>query len=384
MLGNPPWDKVLPARHDFYAREDPLIRAFKGAELDHRIRELHTAHPGLEEEFETFQRETKQVAQFLRTGGDFPHAEARSQAAHEDVSKYFLDRATRLAAAGGAVGFLVPSVVYNGDGCVGLRRFLLTETRIERFYGFENRRKLFPIDSRYKFVNLVFRKGVPPEPFDAAFMRHDPEELTAPGERPWLVRLTREEIEGFSPETFAFLEYRSPRDQAIVAKMYAGRPTLGAPASSEGSWGANFFTDFSHLQILNATRDKELWTDPAIGRPYSPETVLGDKTLGCGPEEIVAMRGRGFWPIWEGKHADHSRSWNPPNLSMVERCRSVVRINMARKPPEKESPRLRQTAGNTNERTWIGVLLPVCSAATNTFSGLSVSGCANLGGVWQS
>jgi hypothetical protein len=62
------------------------------------------------------------------------------------------------------VGLVVPSVLYNGDGCVALRRFLLRRTSIERFYGFENRLKLFPIDSRMKFANLVFRKGAPASP----------------------------------------------------------------------------------------------------------------------------------------------------------------------------------------------------------------------------
>jgi len=33
VLGNPPWDKVLPTKHEFYAAVDPLIRAFKGNEL---------------------------------------------------------------------------------------------------------------------------------------------------------------------------------------------------------------------------------------------------------------------------------------------------------------------------------------------------------------
>ena len=52
------------------------------------------------------------------------------------MSKYFVDRAARLVAEGGGVGMVVPSVLYNGDGAVGLREFLLERSTIERFYGF--------------------------------------------------------------------------------------------------------------------------------------------------------------------------------------------------------------------------------------------------------
>src|SRR2546422_8510921 len=35
VLGNPPWDKVIPSKHEFYADLDVLIRAFKGRSEEH-------------------------------------------------------------------------------------------------------------------------------------------------------------------------------------------------------------------------------------------------------------------------------------------------------------------------------------------------------------
>lgn len=366
VLGNPPWDKVLPERHAFYARVDPLIRAFQGADLDRRIRELHALHPGLEAKFGSFQRETKLAAQFLRASGDFPYAEARSQSAHEDLSKYFLDRATRLAAPGGAVGFLVPAVIYNGDGCLGLRRFLLSESRIERFYAFENRRKLFPIDSRYKFVNLVFRKGAPPAPFRAAFMRHDPEELLAPGDQPWLVTLTREEIERYSPETFAFLEYRDPRDQEIVAKMYAGKPTLGEGPEVPGSWQVRLLSWRAHETTFNVTEDKDLWTDPRIGRLCTPPSVLGHEP-GDFDETLAKMRAAGFWPVFEGKNIDQFLVGTKPVRWWLSVAAAEKKYG--KKPRAEATLVFRETASNTNERTCIAAVLPMESAGSHTLSG---------------
>ncbi len=80
VLGNPPWDKVLPARKDFYSRHDILIRAFTGADLDRRIKELEAASPGIASEFAEYRERTRLFAEFLRRSGDFPHSRpARGQ-----------------------------------------------------------------------------------------------------------------------------------------------------------------------------------------------------------------------------------------------------------------------------------------------------------------
>ena len=380
VLGNPPWDKVLPARKDFYARHDVLIRAFSGDDLDRRVQELQSAHPGLADDFEGYRARTRTVASLLRKGGDFPHSEAKSGAAHEDVSKYFLDRAAQLVRKRGAVGMVAPSVVYNGDGCVGLRRHLLNKTSVERFYGFENRRKIFPIDSRYKFVSLVFRKGAASGAFEAAFMRHDLEELkatAAPGSptrprlaehrAPWLVTMRGDEIERLSPETSAFLEYRGARDQDIVRRMHNGRPALGS--QGDGSWNARLFTDLAHMQIYNNNRDKDIWTDPASGRLYSPEMVLGRVPADFG-ETLVRMRERGFWPVFEGKHIDQF-------VVGIKPIRWWLSVEQAegkygRAPRAEPTLVFRETARNTDERTCIAAVLPSFSAATHKLTGVLV------------
>lgn len=373
VLGNPPWDKVLPARTDFYARYDILIRAFTGNELDRRIRELQETNPGLIKEFDAYRERMTISATFLRNSGDFPYSKARSGAAHEDLSKYFLDRAARIARDGGLVGMLVPSVIYNGDGSVGLRRFLLHEASVQRFYGFENRAKIFPIDSRYKFVCLVFRKGESADAdFRAAFMRHEMEELrttAAYGEAgesvicesaaPWIVTMRRSEVETLSPETSAFLEYRSARDQEIVRKMYQGRPTLADEGPN--SWQARFISWRSHEIVYNSAEDKDLWTDPQSGRLYSPALVLPDVPSDLG-QTILKMRERGFWPVFEGKNTDQFLVATKPirwwlSLEQVER-------KYGRLPRSEPTLVFRRIASNTNERTVLALVLPPQSAAS--------------------
>jgi len=368
VLGNPPWDEVRPKKYEFYGQRDVLIRAFKGHELEHRINELHRQVPGLEDEFQKYSERIGVMRRLLRQEVDFPLSEARSQLSRVDVSKSFLDRAIHICRQDGAVGMVMPSIVYNGDACVGIRRFLLNDAWIDRFYGFENRKKVFSIDSRYKFINLVARKTKQTAGrFTVAFMRHDLEELEGSASKPWQVQVTREEIEQLSPETLALLEFRGPRDQEIIRKMYQGRPTLGG--RRPGSWGARLFDYLAHENLYNATWDKDLFTDPATGKLYSPKSVLGDDPR-SEHEAIEQMRSRGFWPIYEGKHIDQF-------LVGVKPIRWWLSVAQAKekygKEPRSESTLVfRETASNTNERTCIAAVLPQFSAGSHKLTGVLV------------
>ncbi len=121
VLGNPPWDKVLPSRKEFYSRHDMLVRALSGQDMDARLRELAAVDPSLEREFEAERARTRRVAELLRHGGDFAHAQARSAGSHkltgmileniaQDVAALTLNSLTfdfglRLRTAGTSVSF---------------------------------------------------------------------------------------------------------------------------------------------------------------------------------------------------------------------------------------------------------------------------------------
>lgn len=380
VLGNPPWDKVLPSKREFYADVDPLVVVWKGNELDQHIRVLHRTHQGLEGRFETERERITTFARVLRKGGDFPLARPRveesekeegttkrrrksEQNAHEDLAKYFVDRSLRLTRAGGAVGLVVPSVIYNGDGSVGIRQFLLHEASITSFYGFENRRKIFPIHSSYKFANVVARIGQDGAgAFDAAFMRQHVEELSSDAPKPWMVRVTRDEVAQLSPETLALLEFRSPYDQEIVRRMSLGRPTLGG--DGPGSWGTRLFTDLAHELIYNVTRDRELFTDPASDRLHTPESVLGPGAPSEPQTLLDAMRAASFWPVYEGKHVEQYLVGIKPVRWWLSREQAFAKYE--RYPREVPTLVFRETARNTDQRTCIAAVLPEGAAAAHT------------------
>lgn len=258
---------------------------------------------------------------------------------------------------------VVPSVVYNGDGCVGIRQHLLNHSAITAFYGFENRRRIFPIHAMYKFANLVARIGAEGSgAFDAAFMRHDVTELSNGRARPWMVRITRGEVEQLSPDTLALLEYRGPRDQEIVRRMSMGRPTLGGTGA--GAWGTRLISWRQHEIVYNASEDKDLFTIPNTSRLHTPASVLGPAAPHEPEALIAAMRSASFWPVYEGKHIEQYLVGVKP----VRWWLSVAQAEAKYGRPPRHAPTLvfRETASNTNQRTCIAAALPADAAAAHT------------------
>jgi hypothetical protein len=375
VLGNPPWEKVKPDRKEFYGRADVLIRAFTGGELDARIRELHQAHPSLAGEFETYSERLKTLAQCLKSSGDYRYVDweinGRSTGGDPDLFKFFLERAHQVLKPGGRLGYLVPSALYNNEGCTGLRHLLLEKMSIERFYAFENRKKIFAIDSRYKFVCLVAQKTAQAQAdaqFRAAFMRHDLDELDS-GPPPGVeVLIRRSEIARLSPGTLAFLEYRSERDRELVLKMYGllpgqtPRPLLGD--QGPGAWNVRFYTEF-HM-----TNDRDLWTDPRTGKLWNPRQILGPVPgttneppyydPAAWPDIRAAMAEKGFWPLYEGKKVHQFLV----DVEPIVRWLSLEKCEKKYRSYPKQEPKIafRNVANVGNERTMIAAVIPAQSA----------------------
>jgi hypothetical protein len=200
-------------------------------------------------------------------------------------------------------------------------------------------------------------------------MRHELSELEDDGQKPWMVRISRTEIETLSPETYAFLEYRSSRDQEIIRRMYEGQPTLGGDGM--GAWGVIFYTDLAHEHIYNAARDKDLFTDAATSRLYTPGMILGIEPANI-EETILRMRERRFWPVWEGKHVEQCVVGTKPirwwlSVEAAERKYG--------KPPRQDATLVfRETARNTDQRTCFAAVLPPFSAGAHTLSGVLPEG----------
>jgi hypothetical protein len=361
VLGNPPWEKVLPDRYEFYGTHDLLLRALEGGELDQRIRELDKQNPGLEAEYIAYRDRINLIADVLKQDGNFEYGDwklnGKTTGGHQDLFKFFVERAWQVLKPAGKAGLVLPSAVYNNEGCTGIRHLLLENSRIERFYGFENRRKIFPIDSRFKFISLTFSKQQPdPNGFPAAFMRHDLEELKSDDAQDWTVWVKKPELEFLSPGTLTFMEFRTVHDQKVLEKMHFERKSLG---SKDSGWGFKFRSEY------NMTNDKDLWTTSA-GKLINVKHVLGKESLDM-DRARERMAKKGFWPLYEGKQIEQFVI----DLKPIERWVDIEKAEKSKRMPNPDAKVVfRDIASNTNERTCIAAVLPAGSCFGHTLSGI--------------
>jgi len=304
VVGNPPWEIQKPSSKEFFSNHDPLYRAYGKQEGLRVQKELFRAHPQIEEEWLEYRGSFKDRGNFVRCAAE-PFGDAKV-AGHEgsDVSlvrgkkgaalheawrrkraryrglsdpehpfrhqgsadlntyKMFVEVGQALLREGGQLGLIVPSGLYTDKGTGGLRKLLLLRCKWRWIYGFENRKKVFDIDSRFKFCVVLAEKGGTTEAIRAAFMRHDLEDWA---EARGALDYPAERVTAFSPKSLSILEIRSERDLEVLTRIYANSVPLGDDGP-EG-WGIKYAREFdmTNDSKLFIQRDKAeaqgFWSD---------------------------------------------------------------------------------------------------------------------------
>ena len=156
LLGNPPWDVMLPSTKDFVADFDPAVLDARTRVQRSAIEQAVLARPGVAVAFQAYRAgfdRTKAMAQRLYT-----HQRA---AGNLDLFHLFAERNLALTSFDGAIGVLMPSAFHANEGTAGLRRLYRQETDLRWCLSFENRRRIFDIDSRFKFDLIVAHRPGP-------------------------------------------------------------------------------------------------------------------------------------------------------------------------------------------------------------------------------
>ncbi|MFC1761193.1 Eco57I restriction-modification methylase domain-containing protein [Planctomycetota bacterium] len=289
ILGNPPWDIAKPISKEFFSAYDPLYRGYGNQDALRKQTDYFEQDASLEGQwldyiaffkamgnwvkyagfpfgdrittkdvkgtikqehdfkFKTgFDRNqvfhTKWKQQRERTSGyaDVHHSFRHQGSADINLYKLFLEQAHALLADHGRLGLIVPSGLYSDFGTGELRRLFVDECSWEWLFGFENREKIFDIDSRFKFNPVIVAKGGRTQAIRTAFMRRDLADWEK-GEQ-FVTDYAREQVLQFSPKSRAILEIQSQRDLEVLTKIYANSVLLGD--QSEEGWGIKYATEF--------------------------------------------------------------------------------------------------------------------------------------------
>ena len=290
VLGNPPWDIAKPVSKEFFSNIDPLYRSYGKQEALRRQRGYFQDVAAIERDWLDYNARFRAQSNFMSHAaspfGDpddnakpssrftiargkqnlFLHhlwrearshsrgfADARHPFRHQgsadlNLYKLFLEGAHGLLREGGRLGFVVPSGLYSDHGTGALRTLFLEHCQWEWLFGIENRAKVFPIDSRFKFNPVVIQKGGATDAIRTAFMRRDLEDWERAEEV--TTHYGRAQVVRFSPKSRAILEIQSQRDLEILEKIYANSVLLGDDGPD--GWGIKYTTEFhmtndSHL-----------------------------------------------------------------------------------------------------------------------------------------
>lgn len=141
--------------------------------------------------------------------------------------RLFVERAHALLRHGGALGLIVPASLWFDREAESLRTLLLDECDWRWLFGFENKKKVFAIDGRYRFGAITARRGGPTAHVRVAFGRTALADWQA--DAPPHTAVPREALRALSPSSGAFVEADDPRDLELLLRMQRdGAPLVGA------------------------------------------------------------------------------------------------------------------------------------------------------------
>lgn len=243
VVGNPPWNKLKPAKRDFYGPFSDEVANTQGPSLDKLIARMHQERPELASGWDDYATQIETLVEYLGAVGDYTHQsvllDGKKTGGDPDLFRFFIERAHQLAREGGRLAQVVPSTLWQAEGCTGLRKLLLDECTVDVLYGFENAKKwAFSIHSQFKFTTFVVVREAPSasHSFPAAFMLRDGRVLEG-GAVERLVMLSRTFIDAVSPGTLALLDVKNDLEAKLVERLHQAHPALG---SEKSGWGVKY------------------------------------------------------------------------------------------------------------------------------------------------
>jgi hypothetical protein len=269
--------------------------------------------------------------------------------------RLFVERAVQLLRPGGRLGLIVPASLWFDRDAEPLRRLLLDKCDWQWLFGFENRERIFAIDSRYRFGAIVATKGGKTTQVQVAFGRNHIDEWAAA--EPAHVVYRREELQRLSPHAGTFVEVDTRRDLDILTRMQArGRPLLGERGAFMWRQGDFNMTSDRHrfVQREQAEHDGYRHNDRGVWRR-------------AGHPDLLALRqGAMIYDLQANSGAHdcgigHKTKWRTPTTANELRPLYLVDAAAWHDGAAKRCAArigLRALSNATNERTSIACLLP--------------------------
>lgn len=371
MCGNPPWDKLQMEDEKWFAgKDDGIVDAPNQAARDKKIKVLKESNPKLYKEYQEARHAIASQSNYVKNSGRF----TLTNNGKIELSSLFAEIC--LSFSKEAWGLVIPTGIAVNDTNKAFFSKLIDENRLISLYDFENREKLFNIDSTIKFCLLTAGNStIIPRKAKGAFYLKRIDHLLDPN-RVYTLQTT--DFALLNPNTKTCPTFRTSRDAELTTKIYRNcRHVIWNEQTGDNPWDVKFGSMFN------------MSTDSHLFRTFAQLKDAGALLDG---NRFTMPNGEVYVPLYEGKmiwhYNHHSSTWptegvrpntiNSPSLSELADPESVtipwywvreeeVRDNLAEKCWNKATYfAFRDISKAVNERTFVIAGVPCAFGAGHT------------------
>jgi hypothetical protein len=262
VLSNPPWGKIKTDFKEFHSHIDERVSLYQGKALRRYVK--NSGHAGsrtaLKEAWSLYAAQMKSYASLLQDINVYKaqriEVNGRSTGGDADLYKYFMERAFQLLSPSGRIGLIVPAAFHRSEGATGVRHLYWENGTFEQFLEFENRKRLFPIHSMFKFLLMAYqrgrRNGIRKAAFGLSTVEEAAESCSRNSSRS--ISLARGFPERVSGSLLTIPEIRSKTERDLFIKLHSYHPILGDSAA--GGWNVSFVRELDMTNDSEAFRNK--------------------------------------------------------------------------------------------------------------------------------
>lgn len=284
MCGNPPWDKIKVEDKKWfesYNRAD-IVNAGTASQRKEAIEALQTSDPTLYKEYAKALADAEALSRFARLAGRF------DLTATGDIDLYPMFAELCLSFSKEAWGLVLPTGIAMNDSNKAFFSKLIDENRLISLYDFENREKLFDIDSTNHFCLLTIGKEQDtPRTIKGGFFLTRLDHLLDPRR---IYTLQTSDFARLNPNTKTCPVFRTSRDAKLTAKIYRNSTILYNETTGDNPWNVKF------SRMLDMSNDSYLF------RTYAQLTAQGATLNG---NTFTTVDGETYVPLYEGKMIWH-------------------------------------------------------------------------------
>lgn len=284
MCGNPPWDKIKVEDKKWFESHNraDIVNAGTASQRKEVIEALQTSDPTLYKEYAKALADAEALSRFARLAGRF------DLTATGDIDLYPMFAELCLSFSKEAWGLVLPTGIAMNDSNKAFFSKLIDENRLISLYDFENREKIFDIDSTNHFCLLTIGKEQDtPRTVKGGFFLTRLDHLLDPRR---IYTLQTSDFARLNPNTKTCPVFCTSRDAKLTAKIYRNSTILYNETTGDNPWNVKF------SRMLDMSNDSYLF------RTYAQLTAQGATLNG---NTFTTVDGETYVPLYEGKMIWH-------------------------------------------------------------------------------